>query len=229
MNRCQCISIISIVVSIWIVLLFTPCTAGVSQYSCGALGTISSPEGGSARDDDRAYTGSSICKANAHHDDNFLIAHIGSSEWNKGFRPLPHEAAEDQPHVLTEKYQLTIDKAVFTCSEDHCDHYYRECGLAIDYTVSSEQIKSSISEAEISCQAAIIYHTKNGYQLNSNAGPELSLHTFRHHVSVSSHLSLTFYFSEYEQVIGAQLDNLECRVHQHDSMSGGVDQRISRK
>jgi hypothetical protein len=222
MNRVQLISSGIKVASIFTVLMLAPCSVGIAGLPLsppGASEDMGSTVSSSARDDQRALTSLSTRTEGAYGSDNYLIAHIDSSGSQQGIRTLPHKTAGGLPHVLPEKYLLTIDKAIFTCNEYDCDHYYRTCGLAIDYTVSSERIKEQNSEAEIVCKAAIIYHTKSGYRLNGLAGPEISHHTFSHHGSVSSHLSLIFYFSEYEQVTGVQLDNMECRAHRHEYIS----------
>ena len=222
MNRAQFISSVLTVASILILLLLAPCSvgfAGLPLFPPGASGDMVSIDSSSTRDDQRARTSLSARTVGVYGSDNYLIAHIDSSGSQQGIRTFPHKTAGGLLRVLPEKYLLTINKAIFTCNEYDCDHYYRTCGLVIDYTVSSEQIKEQNSEAEIVCKAAVIYHTKGGYQLNGVAGPETSHHTFSHHGSVSSHLSLTFYFSEYEQVTGVQLDNMECRAHRHEYIS----------
>lgn len=141
-----------------------------------------------------------------------LLAHFDASPWRQRSDTAPHKLGEERPDAQIKPFLLSVDKAVFACSEAACDHYYRRCGLDIDYTLFS-QAGTAVSEAVISCRAKIIYQTKTGYRLNSEAGPESSRHALIDTAEYSSQLSLHFHFSEYEQVIEVQLDKIECRVH----------------
>lgn len=148
-----------------------------------------------------------------------LFAHFDASPWRQRLNTAPYEAGEEIPFSQKKEFLLSVDNAVFTCSEDACDHYYRQCGLEIDYTLYSEQVRTAASEAVIICRARIVYETEGGYHLNSEAGPETCHHTLKHNAEYSSQLSLHFHFSEYEQVTEVQLDKFECRVHPGDYVS----------
>jgi hypothetical protein len=148
-----------------------------------------------------------------------LFAHLDASPWRQRLNTAPYEAGEDIPFSQKKEFLLSVDKAVFSCSEDACDHYYRQCGLEIDYTLYSEQVRTAASEAMIICRARIVYQTEGGYHLNSEAGPETCHHTLKDNAEYSSQLSLHFHFSEYEQVTEVQLDKFECRVHPGDYVS----------
>ena len=148
-----------------------------------------------------------------------LYAHIDPSHWRQRLDTKSFEAGDGPLNSQRKEFLLRVDNAVFSCREDACDHYYRECGLDIDYTVYSEFVSRAVSDASIICRAKIVYQTEGGYQLNSEAGPETSHHTLNHHAHYSSQLSLHFHFSEYEQVVEVMLDKIECRVHPGDYVS----------
>ena len=96
-----------------------------------------------------------------------LFAHFDPSPWRQRLDTAPYEAGEDIFLSQKKEFLLSVDNAVFSCSEDACDHYYRQCGLEIDYTLYSEQVRTAGSEAVIICRARIVYETEGGYHLNS--------------------------------------------------------------
>ncbi len=155
-----------------------------------------------------------------------LWAHFDASRVGQRRETAPCEIGEDLPCAKKKDFLLSVDRVAFSCSEDACDHYYRQCGLDIEYTLYSGRVRSPVSDAVIICRAKIIYRTKGGYQLNSEAEPEKFHHVFRHNVEFSSRLSLYFHFSKYEQVTEVQLDQVACRVHPGDYLSGVTESLV---
>ena len=150
-----------------------------------------------------------------------VFAHFEASPWQQRLETDPYEAGEALPFAGQKQFLLTLDNVGFACSgnDNGCDHYYRRCGLDIDYTLYAKKARPAVNEAVISCRARIVYQTEGGCQLCSETGPETYHHAFRHNAEFSSRLSLYFNFSEYEQVTEVQLDKLECRVHPADYVS----------
>jgi hypothetical protein len=150
-----------------------------------------------------------------------LFAHFEASPWRQRLDKAPCEVGENSPLSQKKEFLLSLDNVVFTCSgnENACDHYYRQCGLEIDYTLYSEKAGRATNEAVIVCRASIVYQTEGGCRLNSEAEPKRHHHNLKHNAEYSSKLSLHFHFSAYEQVTEAQLDRLECRVHPGDYVS----------
>ncbi len=147
------------------------------------------------------------------------LAHFDASPRRQSSDTTPYKVGEERSHAENKPFLLSVDKAVFACSEAACDNYYRQCGLDIDYTLYSEQARTAVREAVVSCRAKIVYQTKGGYRLNSEAGPETSRHTLKDKPEYSAQVSLHFHFSEYERVIEVQLDKIQCRVHSGDYVS----------
>jgi len=233
MNVRDIFPIVSIVVLICWSLLCRPGLAGISQSPLEMVGISSSVDLAEEVNKvklDNAYRSlfqlnpsENLSNTRQHKaisaDSMSLIAHVDSSHWRQRSDTRSFDAGDDAPYSQPKKFLLSVDNAVFSCREDACDNYYRECGLDIDYTVYSEHVTREVSDAAIICRAKIVYQTEGGYHLNSEAGPETSHHTLNHHAHYSSHLSLHFHFSEYEQVIEVRLDKIECRVHPGDYVS----------
>ena len=150
-----------------------------------------------------------------------VFAHFDASPWQQRLETDPYEAGEALPFEGQKQFLLTLDNVEFACggNDNGCDHYYRQCGLDIDYTLYAKKVRPAVNEAVISCRARIVYRTEGGCQLCSETEPETYHHAFKYHAEFSSRLSLSFHFSEYEQVTEVQLDKLECRVHPADYVS----------
>ena len=221
MNIRDIFSIASIVVLICWSLLCHPGLAGISQPAIKMAGLPTSPNTYRSLFQLKPSGKVSNTRAQNATSENSMVffAHVDSSHWRQRLDTRSLEAGDDAPYTQPKEFLLSVDNAIFSCREDSCDHYYRECGLDIDYTVYSERVTRTVSDAAIICRAKIVYQTEGGFQLNSEAGPETSHRALKHHTHYSSHLSLHFHFSEYEQVIEVMLDKIECRVHPGDYVS----------
>ena len=211
--------IISIVVLPFCALLCTFGSAGIPE-ALSTMATVQVPAdfNGDGKLKQLQKDRGTLQGCDASNSSISLLAHFHASPRRQRPDRAPHEVGEERPDAQKKPFLVSVDRAVFACSEAACDHYYRQCGLDIDYTLYS-QAGTAVSEAVISCRAKIVYQTKTGYRLNSEAGPETSRHALINTAEYSSQLSLHFHFSEYEQVIEAQLDKIECRVHPGDYVS----------
>ena len=110
---------------------------------------------------------------------------------------------------------LHLKKVHFSCSEGECDHFYRTCSLSVEYMVSrSGSTERGGEDVAVTCRAGIRYRTEGGHLLQNSAGPITSNYRLGSRRVRESRVKLNFYFSEYEQVIGAALDDVHCSISQ---------------
>lgn len=117
---------------------------------------------------------------------------------------------------------LDVTGLKLSCLKSQCQTHHKECRLEVNYFLIGEGISGADLDAAICCKVRLGYMTSHGFELQSESSTENICHLHQADFNQTNHVSLEFAFSDYEQVVDADLESIECRIKSVELDKGTV-------
>ena len=142
----------------------------------------------------------------------------------KQYHNWPHSSSRN---VITGKQQtltLNVTGLNLFCSKSQCHSHHKECRLEVNFSLFSEGISGADLDAAICCKARLGYRTSHGFELQSESSSEKICHLHQGDFNKQNQVFLRFAFSDYEEVVDADLESIECRIESVEIDKKGIQE-----
>jgi len=148
----------------------------------------------------------------SHSDHTVSLSH-GTFSSLKEDHSWPHSSSRDFNTDKQQTLSLNVTGLNLFCPKSQCHSHYKECILEVDYSLLTERSSDVDLDAAVCCRARLGYKTSHGYELKSESSFQKICHLHPIDFNQENQVSLRFAFSDYEEVIDAELESIECRIN----------------